>query len=121
VSISALAVAGRRQASGKIHSEGLRRVRHRHCGCPARTFGRKRREKKEMSTDRISLIGANSPRISVTIAGDVATLRGTVRSWIARAAAQRAAGDTPGVRHVDNRIVVELRALGELDGADEAC
>ena len=72
------------------------------------------------STDRITLIGADSGRISVTIAGDVATLRGTARSWMAREAARRAAGDTPGVRHVDNRIVIELRALGELDGADDA-
>ncbi len=73
------------------------------------------------SAARITLIAADSRHISVTIAGDVATLRGTVRSWMARNAAERAAGDTPGVRHVDNRIVVELRALGELDGADDAC
>ena len=74
-----------------------------------------------MATDRLTLIAADSRRISVTIAGEVATLRGAVRSWMARKAAERAARDTPGVRHVDNRIVVELRALGELDGADDAC
>ena len=74
-----------------------------------------------MSTDRITVIGADSRHISITIAGDMATLKGTVTSWTAREAAQRAAGDTPGVRHVNNQIVVELRALGELDGADDAC
>lgn len=74
-----------------------------------------------MSTDRITLMNADSRRISISIAGDMATLKGTVTSWTAREAAHRAAGETPGVKHVNNRIVVELRALGELDGADDAC
>ncbi|MGH9258017.1 MAG: BON domain-containing protein [Vicinamibacterales bacterium] len=45
--------------------------------------------------------------ISVAISGDVAVLTGTVGSWHQREAAERAAGDAPGIRWVDNRIVVE--------------
>ena len=45
--------------------------------------------------------------ISLGIAGDVAVLTGTVGSWTQRDAAERAAADAPGIRWVDNRIVVE--------------
>lgn len=45
--------------------------------------------------------------ISVAISGDAAVLTGTVASWFQREAAERAAGDAPGIRWVDNRIVVE--------------
>jgi osmotically-inducible protein OsmY len=45
--------------------------------------------------------------ISVAISGDTAVLTGTVASWFQREAAERAAGDAPGIRWVDNRIVVE--------------
>jgi osmotically-inducible protein OsmY len=45
--------------------------------------------------------------ISVAISGDAAVLTGTVASWFQREAAERAAGDAPGIRRVDNRIVVE--------------
>ena len=45
--------------------------------------------------------------ISVAVSGDAAVLTGTVASWFQREAAERAAGDAPGIRWVDNRIVVE--------------
>jgi len=45
--------------------------------------------------------------ISVAISGEVAILTGTVASWFQREAAERAAGNAPGIRWVDNRIVVE--------------
>jgi osmotically-inducible protein OsmY len=45
--------------------------------------------------------------ISVGIDGDAAVLTGTVATWSEREAAERAAGDAPGIRWVDNRIVVE--------------
>lgn len=45
--------------------------------------------------------------ISVGIQGEVAVLTGTVRSWLQREAAERAAADAPGIRWVDNRLVVE--------------
>ncbi|MBI3048106.1 MAG: BON domain-containing protein [Acidobacteria bacterium] len=57
--------------------------------------------------------------ISVGISGDVAVLTGTVGSWSEREAAERAAGDAPGIRWVDNRIVVEPAEHG--GGLDEAC
>jgi osmotically-inducible protein OsmY len=45
--------------------------------------------------------------ISVAVSGDAAVLTGTVASWFQREAAERAAADAPGIRWVDNRIVVE--------------
>ncbi|OFW05228.1 MAG: hypothetical protein A3I61_10760 [Acidobacteria bacterium RIFCSPLOWO2_02_FULL_68_18] len=54
--------------------------------------------------------------ISVGISGDVAVLTGTVGSWCEREAAERAAADAPGIRWVDNRIVVEpADRSGDLD------
>jgi osmotically-inducible protein OsmY len=46
-------------------------------------------------------------RITVAISGDAAVLTGTAGSWFQREAAERAAADAPGIRWVDNRIVVE--------------
>lgn len=45
--------------------------------------------------------------ITVGIEGEVAVLTGTAASWLQREAAERAAADAPGIRWVDNRIVVE--------------
>jgi len=45
--------------------------------------------------------------ISAGISGDVVVLTGTVGAWSERDAAERAAADAPGIRWVDNRIVVE--------------
>lgn len=63
----------------------------------------------------------DSRRISVTVAGNVVTLKGTVTSWMERAAAERAAGNAPGVRRVENQILVEPRELDEFEGVDEVC
>jgi osmotically-inducible protein OsmY len=60
----------------------------------------------------------NARHISVGIAGDTVVLTGTVRAWGEREAAERAAGDAPGIRWVDNRIVVEPP---EREDADEIC
>jgi osmotically-inducible protein OsmY len=49
----------------------------------------------------------DSRRISVEVQDDVATLRGTVSTWLQYEAAERAAIAAPGVTRVDNRIVVE--------------
>lgn len=57
--------------------------------------------------------------ISVGIGGDIAVLTGTVASWREREAAERAAGDAPGIRWVDNRIVVE--SDDRPGDADEIC
>jgi osmotically-inducible protein OsmY len=63
-------------------------------------------------------------RISVTVSDDVVTLKGTVRSWLQRDTAERAAGSAPGIRRVDDQIVVEpADPVDEqaLETADEIC
>ena len=47
-------------------------------------------------------------RITVETADGKVTLRGTVRSYAERAAAERAAWDAPGVKEVDDRLAVLL-------------
>ncbi|MDB5402765.1 MAG: hypothetical protein QOD93_900 [Acetobacteraceae bacterium] len=55
---------------------------------------------------RSATIDAN--RIEVKTNGDTVILRGKVRSWAESQEAERAAWAAPGVRHVENRIVVSL-------------
>jgi osmotically-inducible protein OsmY len=52
----------------------------------------------------------DASRITIETDGDKVTLRGTVRSWVEREEAERAAWNAPGVRHVDNRISIGLAA-----------
>lgn len=59
--------------------------------------------------------------MNVIVSDDVVTLKGTVGSWMQRDAAERAAGSAPGIRRVDNEIVVEPRGLHEFEPADEIC
>lgn len=47
-------------------------------------------------------------RISVEAKGGEVILKGTVRSWMEREEAERAAWSAPGVTHVEDRIVVGL-------------
>jgi osmotically-inducible protein OsmY len=48
----------------------------------------------------------DASRVSVEADGGTVILRGTVRSWAEREAAERAAWTAPGVIRVDNRLVV---------------
>jgi osmotically-inducible protein OsmY len=57
--------------------------------------------------------------ITVTVAGDRATLSGSVRSWLQRDSAERAAADAPGIAHVENRLAVEPESLDAVP--DELC
>ncbi len=59
--------------------------------------------------------------VTVTVEGDVATLTGTVGSWLQYDAADRAAGSAPGIRRVDNQIIVAPSEPHELEPPDEIC
>ena len=56
--------------------------------------------------------------VRVTVTGDRATLTGTVGTWLQRDTAERAAADAPGIRVVDNRVVVEPE---NASNEDEIC
>ena len=58
--------------------------------------------------------------LRVDVAGDVVTLTGTVGSWLQRDAAERGAASAPGIRRVQNQIVVAPPAIEELDD-EEIC
>jgi osmotically-inducible protein OsmY len=58
--------------------------------------------------------------IRVSVMHDVATLTGSVGSWLEREAAERAAANAPGIIRVDNRVAVEAPAWSVSD-IDELC
>ena len=59
--------------------------------------------------------------IELTVSDDVVSLTGTVRSWLQRDAAERAAGSAPGIRRVDNQIIVVPPEPYEFEPPDEIC
>ncbi|HEX6737720.1 MAG TPA: BON domain-containing protein [Vicinamibacteria bacterium] len=50
----------------------------------------------------------DAQRITVGVRGDKVVLKGTVRSWAGKREAERVAWSAPGVREVDNQIIVSL-------------
>ena len=66
------------------------------------------KRKIEETFKREAALDAN--RVTVEVNGSEVTLRGTVRSWIERREAERAAWSAPGVTSVKNQIVVSLDA-----------
>jgi osmotically-inducible protein OsmY len=64
------------------------------------------KRKIEEAFRRSAEIDAN--RITIETSNSTVTLKGTVRSWAERQAAERAAWGAPGVTKVENRIVVSL-------------
>jgi osmotically-inducible protein OsmY len=58
--------------------------------------------------------------LRVEVADDVVTLTGTVESWLQRDAAERGAASAPGIRRVQNRIVVVPSAVEAVDD-EEIC
>jgi osmotically-inducible protein OsmY len=59
----------------------------------------------------------DAERITVDVHGHVATLTGTVATWVQYEAAERAAAHAPGITRVDNRIMVEPA----IEAIDEMC
>ena len=59
--------------------------------------------------------------IQVTVAGDTATLTGTVATWLQRESAERASANAPGIAHVENRITVQPNRELAVDDLDEIC
>jgi osmotically-inducible protein OsmY len=59
--------------------------------------------------------------IDVTVGDDSVRLTGTVGSWLQRDAADRAAGSAPGIRRVDNQIIVVPPDPHEFEAPDEIC
>jgi osmotically-inducible protein OsmY len=59
--------------------------------------------------------------VTVAVAGDTATLTGTVGTWLQRDAAERAAANAPGIARVDNRLVVQSFHDAKLDEWDDVC
>jgi osmotically-inducible protein OsmY len=73
---------------------------------PARAVPAQVKQNIEEALTRSATVDAN--RIIVETNGDTVILRGTVRSWAESQEAERATWAAPGVRHVENRIVVSL-------------
>jgi len=58
--------------------------------------------------------------VRVEVDGDIVRLTGTVASWLQRETAERGAASAPGIRRVDNHILVEPPAIDDVED-DEIC
>jgi osmotically-inducible protein OsmY len=99
------------------HVTGVRGV-HNHIAVTPQAVARDLRHRIVGALHRHADLDAH--RISIHVAGDVATLTGVVGSWLQRDAAERAAASAPGIARVDNQIVVEPERPLE-DVVDEEC
>lgn len=98
------------------HIRGVRQVLN-HITVSPRAVERDVRHRIAEALHRNANIDAR--HIDIAISGDKAVLTGKVATWLQRESAERAAADAPGIAHVDNRIVVQPRAL--TGGPDEIC
>lgn len=60
-------------------------------------------------------------QIKVRVQDDTVVLTGTVSTWLQRDAAERAAGNAPGIARIENQIVVEPLEPHEVEPIDEMC
>jgi osmotically-inducible protein OsmY len=88
------------------HVRGVKRVRNSIELKPSTPVPSEIKQKIEEALKRSAEVDAN--RITVETNGDTVVLRGTVRSWAESHEAERATWAAPGVRHVENQIVVML-------------
>jgi osmotically-inducible protein OsmY len=100
------------------HTGGVRGVLN-HIDVTPRTVQRDVRRRIVQSLHRNADVDAQ--QIDVAVTGDVVTLTGTVGSWSQRDAAERGAGSAPGIRRVDNQILVVPQEPHELEPPDEIC
>jgi osmotically-inducible protein OsmY len=109
-------IAQRRNAEKAVtHIRGVRGVFNHIEITPVRTNKDVRRRIVEALHRQADV---NARHISVGVEGDTVVLTGTVSAWTERDAAEHAAAGAPGIRSVDNRIVVEP---AEHDDVDEIC
>jgi osmotically-inducible protein OsmY len=64
--------------------------------------------KKKIENALVRNAETDAGRITVEVSGSKVILRGTVRAWAEKEAAERAAWQAPGVTEVDNRITISL-------------
>jgi osmotically-inducible protein OsmY len=101
------------------HIHGVRGVQN-HIDVSPRTTQRDVRRRIVQALHRNADIDARN--IDVAIGDDDAViLTGRVKAWSERDAAERAAGSAPGIRGVDNRIVVEPSEPYAVEPPDELC
>jgi osmotically-inducible protein OsmY len=62
--------------------------------------------KRQIEQALIRNAETDAKRITVDVDGSRVILKGTVRSWLEKDAAERAAWQAPGITEVDNRIVI---------------
>ena len=97
------------------HLHGVRAVQNHIVVSPKTTF-RDVHRRIVQALHRNADLDARNLRVEV---GDgVVTLTGTVGSWLQREAAERGAASAPGIRRVDNEIVVAPAGVSDLDESE---
>ena len=64
--------------------------------------------KKKIEDALVRNAEIDAKKITVTVEGSKAILRGVVRSWAEREEAERVAWSAPGIKSVENRIIAEV-------------